>query len=363
MKKDKRYLEQVTHIDAVDFLLFRHQLIEWYQIIKRDLPWREDQDPYKVWVSEIMLQQTQVDTVIPYFNNFIEQFPTPVVLAEADEDEVLKAWEGLGYYSRARNLHAAVKEVAASYDGNVPTDKEQLQSLKGIGPYTLGAIMSIAYGEPEPAVDGNVMRVLSRVFIIDEDIKKVTTRKIFEALVRQLIDLNRPSDFNQGLMELGALICKPSQPKCDICPLKSVCLAHKEGIETTLPVKSKAKKQRQEQFYVPVIESLNGHVLIEKRPSEGLLANLYQFPMIEQSQTDIELLIDYVSARYQSPLEGYEPLLPVKHIFSHLIWSLVPIKFTTKTTFLVEEHQQWVKKDELSQFAFPVPHQKILQQL
>ncbi len=363
MKKDQRYLEQVTQIDVVDFLLFRHQLIEWYQTVKRDLPWRKDQDPYKVWVSEIMLQQTQVDTVIPYFNNFIEQFPTPVMLAEADEDKVLKAWEGLGYYSRARNLHAAVKEVAASYDGKVPTDKEKLQSLKGIGPYTLGAIMSIAYGEPEPAVDGNVMRVLSRVFIIEHDIKKVATRKIFEALVRQLIDPNRSSDFNQGLMELGALICKPTQPKCDRCPLKSVCLAHKEGIETTLPVKSKAKKQRKEHFYVPVIESLDNQVLIEKRSSEGLLANLYQFPMIEQSQTDSELLSDYVSAQYQSPLEYYASLLPVKHVFSHLIWSLTPVKFTTKTTFKIEEHQQWVKKDELNRFAFPVPHQKILQQL
>ncbi|WP_369813797.1 A/G-specific adenine glycosylase [Halolactibacillus sp. JCM 19043] len=180
-KKDERYLEQITRIDAVDFLLFRQQLIDWYQTIKRDLPWRKDQDPYKVWVSEIMLQQTQVETVIPYFNRFIEQFPTPTVLAEADEDQVLKAWEGLGYYSRARNLHAAVKEVAATYEGKVPTDKEQLQSLKGIGPYTLGAIMSIAYDEPEPAVDGNVMRVLSRVFIIQHDIKKVVTRKIFEA--------------------------------------------------------------------------------------------------------------------------------------------------------------------------------------
>ena len=362
-KQDNRYLEQVTQINAVDFLLFSHQLIEWYQTIKRDLPWRKDQDPYKVWVSEIMLQQTQVDTVIPYFNHFINRFPTPVALAEANEDEVLKAWEGLGYYSRARNLHAAVKEVAASYDGKVPTDKEKLQSLKGIGPYTLGAIMSIAYGEPEPAVDGNVMRVLSRVFIIEHDIKKVATRKIFEALVRQLIDPKRPSDFNQGLMELGALICKPTQPKCNECPLKSLCLAHEQGIETTLPVKTKTKKQRQEQFYVPVIESEDGQVLIEKRPSEGLLANLYQFPMIEQSQTDVELLGDYVSARYQSLLEVDEPLLPVKHVFSHLIWSLVPVKFTTKTTFPVDEHQQWVKKDALSQFAFPVPHQKILQQL
>lgn len=362
-KKDERYLEQITRMDAVDFLLFRQQLIDWYQTIKRDLPWRKDQDPYKVWVSEIMLQQTQVDTVIPYFNRFIEQFPTPTILAEADEDQVLKAWEGLGYYSRARNLHAAVKEVAASYEGKVPTDKEQLQSLKGIGPYTLGAIMSIAYDQPEPAVDGNVMRVLSRVFIIQHDIKKVASRKIFEALVRQLIDPDRASDFNQGLMELGALICKPAQPKCQECPLQSVCLAHKEGIETTLPVKSKAKKQRKERFYVPVIESEDGYVLIEKRPSEGLLANLYQFPMIDQSETDRELLADYVSAYYQSSLCNPYPLASIKHIFSHIIWSLEPVLLKTETMFPVETHQQWVKKSQLSQFAFPVPHQKILQQL
>lgn len=362
-KNEQHYIEQVNRIDDVECSLFQKQLIKWYQSVKRDLPWRKDQDPYKVWVSEIMLQQTQVDTVIPYFNRFIKQFPTPNALAMADEDDVLKAWEGLGYYSRARNLHQAVKEVNASYGGEVPRDKEALQALKGIGPYTLGAIMSIAYNQPEPAVDGNVMRVLSRVFIISNDIKTAKTRKVFEALVRQLIDHNNPSDFNQGLMELGALICKPTQPKCQECPLKDLCLAHKEGVETTLPVKSKAKKQRRESYYIPVIESPEGYILIEKRPSEGLLANLYQFPMIDQSQTDQELLTDYLSAKYQATIKYKDDLTDVKHVFSHIIWTLSVVKYQTDTTFSLESHQQWVPKDELATFAFPVPHQKVLKQL
>lgn len=361
--KDDNYLKHVSQIDQVNFLNFRRYLIDWYETVKRDLPWRKNQDPYKIWVSEIMLQQTQVDTVIPYFDRFIKQFPNPVALANAEEDQVLKAWEGLGYYSRARNLHAAVKEVAASYGGQVPVDKEELKSLKGIGPYTLGAIMSIAYNQPEPAVDGNVMRVLSRVFIIEEDIKKVKTRHIFEALVRRLIDQKRPSDFNQGLMELGALICKPTKPLCEECPLQSICLAHQQKIETTLPVKSKAKKQKKLNYYVAVIESPEGKILIEKRPSEGLLANLYQFPMIEQTKTDCSLLSEYLSAEYDTNLNQEQMLEPVKHVFSHLIWSIDAVKFMAQASFIPKEHQRWVDKKELGDLAFPVPHQKILRQI
>ncbi|WP_081988524.1 A/G-specific adenine glycosylase, partial [Halobacillus sp. BBL2006] len=218
-------------------------MIDWFQKEQRILPWRENQDPYRVWVSEIMLQQTRVDTVIPYFNNFLTKFPTLEALADADEQEVLKAWEGLGYYSRARNLQNAVREVVEEYGGVVPNDPDEVGKLKGVGPYTKGAILSIAYDTPEPAVDGNVMRVLSRILHVEEDIAKQSTRKLFEELVRELISIEDPSSFNQGLMELGALICTPKTPSCMLCPIQEQCRAFEEGIETELPIKSSKKKQ------------------------------------------------------------------------------------------------------------------------
>ena len=188
---------------------FQNDLIGWFEEEQRDLPWRKNKDPYRVWVSEIMLQQTRVEAVKPYYANFMGKFPTLEALANADDEEVLKAWEGLGYYSRARNLHAAVKEVKEVYGGVVPSDVKKIEKLKGVGPYTKGAILSIAYGIPEPAVDGNVMRVLSRILSVWDDIAKPKTRKVFEEIVREIISVENPSYFNQGLMELGALICIP----------------------------------------------------------------------------------------------------------------------------------------------------------
>ena len=220
MKKESTHHER---LDDFDIYGFQNDLITWFEREQRDLPWRKDQDPYKVWVSEIMLQQTKVDTVIPYFNSFIKQFPNIQSLAEAEEDRVLKAWEGLGYYSRARNLQSAVREVHESYGGIVPNTPKEISTLKGVGPYTTGAILSIAYGVPEPAVDGNVMRVLSRILLIKEDIAKPKTRKVFEEVIRDLISKENPSFFNQGLMELGAMVCTPTSPSCLLCPVREHC--------------------------------------------------------------------------------------------------------------------------------------------
>ena len=215
----------LRNLETFDIEGFREDLISWFEEEKRDLPWRQDQDPYKVWVSEIMLQQTRVDTVIPYFNRFIDQFPNIEALSMAEEEKVLKAWEGLGYYSRARNLHSAVKEVQEKYGGKVPDEPKKISSLKGVGPYTAGAILSIAYGVPEPAVDGNVMRVLSRILWIEDDIAKPATRKIFEEAVRKMISQENPSYFNQALMELGAMVCTPTSPSCLLCPVREHCIA------------------------------------------------------------------------------------------------------------------------------------------
>lgn len=349
--------------DLFDKKAFQTDLIQWFKQNQRQLPWREDQDPYKVWVSEIMLQQTQVDTVIPYFKNFIDKFPTPTALAEADEQDVLKAWEGLGYYSRARNLHTAVKEVKEKYQGIVPEDRQQLSKLKGIGPYTLGAIMSIAYDQPEPAVDGNVMRVMSRVFRIDDDIAKQKTRRIFENLVREIISLEDPSSFNQGVMELGALICKPRNPQCQLCPVRAHCQAFQSNSQADYPVKSKQKKQKTLHYYVTILESQSGEFLIEKRPSAGLLAGLWQFPMIEQGEVDAQLLATFLEQTYKTKVLHTQKLESIKHIFTHLIWSIDVFHFKVADFSITESAQQLVSLADMKDYPFPVPHQKIIEQL
>src|SRR5690625_3963083 len=304
---------------------FQHDLIKWYNEIKRDLPWRENKDPYRIWVSEIMLQQTQVDTVIPYFTQFMERYPTIFHLAEADEQDVLKAWEGLGYYSRARNLHTAVKEVVEKYDGQVPEHKDELKTLKGIGPYTLGAIMSIAFDKPEPAIDGNVMRVISRILLIEEDITKSKTKRLFDDVLRELISKKDPSSFNQGLMELGALICHPKKPKCHECPLKNYCQAYELNRQEELPVKTKAKKQKQTSYYSLILKDAQNRFFIQKRPEDGLLANLWEFPLVMPSEMTKEDIINWLYLEYGRKVKIVKEGRRVRHIFSHVIWEIDPI--------------------------------------
>lgn len=300
---------------------FQQDLLNWFEQEKRNLPWRQDRDPYKIWVSEIMLQQTRVDTVIPYFRNFIEKFPTIEDLANAGEEEVLKAWEGLGYYSRVRNLHAAVKEVQQTYEGQVPNSPEEISKLKGIGPYTKGAILSIAYNIPEPAVDGNVMRVLARIFSIRDDIAKPSTRKLFEAIVREIISHEDPSSFNQALMELGALICTPGKPACMICPVKDHCLAYQQGIQHELPVKSKKKKPKPISLVAVVLRNKEGEFLIHKRPNEGLLANLWEFlnveiiPNMGAHKTQFKR---FAKQEFGLDVTIGEQFTTIQHVFSHL---------------------------------------------
>ncbi|WP_043966122.1 A/G-specific adenine glycosylase [Anoxybacillus thermarum] len=341
---------------------FQHDLIHWFQTEQRDLPWRKDKDPYKIWVSEVMLQQTRVDTVIPYFYHFIEKFPTLDSLAEAEEEEVLKAWEGLGYYSRIRHLHEAVKEVKEKYGGCVPASKEQFSSLKGVGPYTTGAVLSIAYGIPEPAVDGNVMRVLSRIFYITDDIAKGSTRKKFENIVSKIISHDNPSDFNQALMELGALVCTPKNPSCFLCPVQRHCRAFAEGVETELPVKTKGKAPKRISFRAIVLMNKKGNILIQKRPPRGLLANLWQFPNDEHAPTrNDEAFVKEISERYHVVIRSMERIGSFEHVFSHVVWHIEAYKGNALELQMGDETNKWVTIDELKQYAFPVIYQKIWQ--
>lgn len=345
---------------------FQQDLIAWFEAEQRSLPWRENKDPYRVWVSEIMLQQTRVDTVIPYFNRFVDWFPTLDDFAEADEEKILKAWEGLGYYSRVRNLHSAVNEVKESYNSVVPDRPEEISKLKGVGPYTAGAILSIAYGRPEPAVDGNVMRVLSRILVIYDDIARPKTRKTFEAAVRVLISHENPSAFNQALMELGALICTPGKPACLLCPVQSHCLAFAAGVQSELPIKTKKKKTRDVPIVAAVVTNKQGEFLIHKRSSEGLLANLWEFPNFEMHtsiQSKREFFEGNFLEKYGVNSELTELILTIDHVFSHLVWKVDAYKGRLSSEIeekvLTEHNLKWVNKVELEQFAFPVPYQKI----
>lgn len=345
-------------LNHFDIKAFQNDLIGWFKEEQRVLPWRENQDPYRVWVSEIMLQQTRVDTVIPYFNHFMEKFPNPQSLAAADEQEVLKAWEGLGYYSRARNLQTAVREVVEEYGGIVPNTSKELGALKGVGPYTKGAILSIAYDTPEPAVDGNVMRVLSRILHVEDDIAKPKTRKIFEELVSRTISDEDPSSFNQGLMELGALVCTPKNPSCMLCPVQEHCRAFHEGIETTLPVKSSKKKQKKIPYKLLMIENEQGEVLVEQRPDEGLLASLWQYPMIPMKDLGPESAKVWFEDQYGLKIEWGEKLEEIKHVFSHLIWEMEVVQAHIIDGELRCDRACFVSNQKLNDYPFPVSHQK-----
>ncbi|NJP37806.1 A/G-specific adenine glycosylase [Alkalicoccus luteus] len=336
-------------MQIIDTKKFQSDLLGWYDNEKRDLPWRRERDPYRIWVSEIMLQQTKVDTVIPYYERFLTKFPTLDALAEADEEEVLKVWEGLGYYSRARNLHQAVKEVRDEYGGVVPSTEKEIATLKGVGPYTAGAVLSIAYDVPAPAVDGNVMRVLSRIFSIYDDIAKPASRKKFEAITRDLLPEERAGDYTQALMELGAVVCVLRSPACLLCPVAEHCSARKEGVQEFLPVKAKKKPPRSVQLAVGVVQDSSGRYLVEKRPDTGLLAGMWQFPHAEEG---IEGLLE-------TGREGWQSLTQIKHVFSHLVWEM-DVYQTRHDIQSLTDRQALLTLDELKQKAFPVSHQKII---
>ncbi len=260
---------------------FSKSLIHWYLQNKRDLPWRKTTGAYPVWLSEIMLQQTRVAQGLPYFLRFIEAFPTVQDMAKAPEEQVLKLWQGLGYYSRARNLHATAKQVAFDMDGNFPPDYAGLLKLKGVGDYTAAAIASISYGEAVPVVDGNVYRVLSRVFGIDTDISSGGAKKQFTQLAASLLPKGQASEFNQAMMEFGALQCVPKNPDCGSCIFNIDCVAFTTGRVSQLPVKLKKTKVTNRYFNYLVVKDAAGNSIVQKRTSKGIWHNLYEFPLLE----------------------------------------------------------------------------------
>ena len=258
--------------------LLNRRLLAWYGKRQRRLPWRETKDPYRIWISEIMLQQTQVDTVIPYYRRFLRRFPTIQSLAKASLQEVLKAWENMGYYSRAKNLHAAARIVVEKFDGKIPDTLEGIQSLPGIGAYTAGAVLSIAYGRSVAAVDGNVRRILCRIFAIRKPMDDPAGHKVLQTLVSRLIPGKHAGDFNQALMDLGATLCRPKSPACSVCPVAGCCLAYEKGLQDTLPARRKPKAIPERHAVAAVIRDRNHRILAVQRPVTGLLSSLWKFP-------------------------------------------------------------------------------------
>ena len=298
----------------------RAPIVEWFRKEKRDLPWRNHVNAYRVWVSEIMLQQTRVEAVKPFFHRFMEELPTIEDLASAPEDKLLKLWEGLGYYNRVRNMQKAAVQIVEQYGGKFPEDYEDILGLTGIGSYTAGAISSFAFGQAKPAVDGNVLRVISRILGSDEDIMKASVKTKMEKKLEKIIPKDAPSDFNQGLIELGAIVCVPNgEPKCSICPVAHICKAQKEGRQMELPVKKKAKERRIENRTILVFQD-GDTVAIRKRPAKGLLAGLYEFPNVE-GYLDMDEVISFSKEIGLTPIFVKE-LPEAKHIFSHVEWRM-----------------------------------------
>lgn len=325
-------------------------LLNWYDHNARILPWREDPTPYRVWISEIMLQQTRVEAVKPYYERFMKELPDVEALASVDDDRLMKLWEGLGYYNRARNLKAAANQIMDDYGGQMPADYEQLLSLKGIGEYTAGAIGSIAFHLPVAAVDGNVLRVITRITGDERDILKQSVKRAITKDLLEIIPETRAGDFNQALMELGAVVCIPNgQPKCSLCPWDTICRAYKEDLTDRIPRKMPKKKRKIEPKTVFLLE-YQDKIAIRKREAQGLLAGLWEFPNTETifSIEDLEQQLEAWQVRHYE----FEATAKHKHIFSHVEWHMAG--FYVECQEKPQEDFLWVSREELEdEYAIP----------
>ncbi|RIH64826.1 A/G-specific adenine glycosylase [Mariniphaga sediminis] len=343
-----------------DFLQAIHK---WYNQNLRDLPWRETSDPYKIWISEIILQQTRVAQGISYYHRFIERFPTVTDLAEAEEDEVLKLWQGLGYYSRARNLHAAAQTISGKYGGEFPKSYSEIRELKGIGPYTAAAIASIAFGLPYPALDGNVYRVLARYFGIFAPPNSGEGKKKFLKIAEEIIPAENPGFHNQAMMEFGALQCIPLSPDCPNCPLIASCYAAGHQKVTQLPVKTPKTSQRNRYFYYYYIET-GKDTWLEKRTGKDIWENLYQFPLAETKQelSDEEIAGLQPSFMKNDTINIKAVSAQKKHILSHQIIFARLIHLETDGNFKLNNHFIKVPQKDIHTFAVPRLVEKLMEE-
>ncbi|MDP3386161.1 MAG: A/G-specific adenine glycosylase [Eubacteriales bacterium] len=356
-------------------MTLQHKLLDWYMQYHRKLPFRESHDPYNIWISEIMLQQTQMDTVIPYYERFMARFPTVTELANAQEEEVFKMWEGLGYYSRARNLIKCARIIEDDYDGVFPDDYEKALKLPGIGSYTAGAVLSIAYNLKHPAVDGNVMRVLSRIYKMEEDIASPKSKKIFEAKILTIMP-DDPRHFNQALMELGALICTPKSPKCSTCPINSCCMAFEMDLQDRLPVKTQKQKNKNLHLAVAIIRQ--GDTILFTKSDKGLLSGLWGFPSTEgESKATVkEKLMTVLNNELKIEIKDTVEVGKEKHVFTHKTWLMAVYRITSDSRSVCQEKASiketdepydfetaWIALDEIENYAISTAFRKVLKYL
>jgi A/G-specific adenine glycosylase len=365
-------------------------LLRWFDQNKRSMPWREHPTPYYRWLSEIMLQQTRVDTVIPYFNRFVERYPDILSLGKAEEDDVLKLWEGLGYYSRARNLLKAARLMVKQHSGTFPATEKEALALPGIGPYSAAAVLSMAYGVPLPSVDGNVLRVYCRLTAFAANVLEAATVKKVQQSLKEIMPMESPGDFNESMMELGAVICLPANPRCGECPIQKNCVAYQNGQVEDLPIRIKKDKTTRHYYLLYYLLNETGtEVLVRKNPPKGLLGGLWAFPMIELSEQEMMLgsetnSMDHAASRSNqkwpesvSDRRSLECIAAekaahewaasfstivhrgrLKHIFSHRHWTMEIM--AAKSVALTPPGYGWIPLEQLSQLAFPEVYQKVI---
>jgi A/G-specific adenine glycosylase len=335
-------------------------LLRWYAKHGRDMPWRDHPDPYAVWVSEIMLQQTRVEAVIPYFEKWMELFPAVNALAKAEEQDVLNAWEGLGYYSRARNLHKAAKILASEFNGRLPRDLQSLRSLPGIGRYTAGAIASIAFKMDEPALDGNIRRVFARLYDVSEYADSPAGEKILWDYAAQNLPKGKAGDYNQALMDLGATICLPKNPRCLLCPLMSVCKAYEHGTQELRPV-LKPRKRIPQHVHVAAVIVQRGRVLLSQRPHDGLLGGMWEFPNVRVEE-DPAVELEKALAETRLKVRKEAEVVVVNHAYSH--FKVIVHAFRCRAVFIPKNKKmKWVKLGELDEYPMGKVDRQIAQKI
>jgi A/G-specific adenine glycosylase len=354
------------HLDGTgDLRSIGERLVAWYGQHGRDLPWRRTRDPYDIWVAEVMLQQTRVGTVVSYYARFLTRFPTVETLAEAPLDDVLKVWQGLGYYARARNLHAASRIIVRELGGLLPATPDALLHLPGVGTYTAAAVASIAFGWDAVALDGNLLRVLCRLFAVDDDPGRPRTRRALERLAQSMLLPGRAGEFNQAMMDLGASICRPSNPRCLLCPVIAVCHAQQEGIQDQLPIRATRTHRPHRDVTAGVIRDGNGHLLITQRPLDGMLGGLWEFPGGKRRPGEdlLACLHREIGEELGIEISVGDLLCTVEHSFTHFQMTLYAfnclwLRGTPQCLGCTALH--WVTLDKLDAFAFPVADLKVI---
>ena len=346
---------------------FQKALLVWYQKNQRQLPWRTTKNPYRIWVSEVMLQQTQVQTVVSYYQNFIRRFPTIQKLAAADIQDVLKVWEGMGYYARARNLHKAAQIVLGEHRGKVPNTYKEIRRLPGIGDYIAAAVLSIAFQQPYAVVDGNVKRVLARLLCIPEAVNTSSSHQTFQEIANKLLENNRPDDFNQAMMEIGALVCKPNSPICTLCPLPKYCSAFQKDAVADYPKRIKRIKTPTHQIAVGVIFKKD-RMLITQRKPEGLLGGLWEFPggKVKRGEQAEEACLREIKEETNINAKIVRPIAKVKHAYTHfkIVMDVFCCRYVSgRVRRNGPVAHRWIRLEEIEKYPFPKANHKFFSAL